>query len=274
MNPTRLFRLVRAFVVLVAVLFGFLVFGSFAEHFGWHLFREAGGQVVHASEPLPVVAQNALVKKYCAVCHTDRAKNGGLSLEHFDAATAPPSLAAMLVSKLKNGAMGAAGIPQPDKATVDALMNTLTSEATGADQWSVSRTENAAVTASILRALPSTKHAGEPSMYRLVVACNAATREGEMQLSWAPVPTRGSLSASVDGATPVTYTVEGTEKMGNGSQGTTGPAAMTFRRPLPAHTLTISDLFPNEKVEFPFGSLPQSAHQSLAACFTESHTGH
>src|ERR1700730_4992142 len=93
--------------------------------------------------------QNALVQKYCAVCHTDAAKNGGLSLEHFDAAQAPPSLTAMLLSKLtggvllktareaasnasaaafidrkmRSGAMGAAGIPIPDKATIDALIH-------------------------------------------------------------------------------------------------------------------------------------------------------
>src|SRR5256885_1745355 len=85
--------------------------------------------------------QNALVQKYCAVCHTDAAKNGGLSLENFDAAQAPPSLTAMLLSKLTggvllktvreassnasaaafldkrvdSGAIRAAGIPIPDK---------------------------------------------------------------------------------------------------------------------------------------------------------------
>ena len=111
-----------------------------------------------AAELMPTSQQNALVQKYCAVCHTDAAKNGGLSLEHFDAAQAPPSLTAMLLSKItggvllktvreasskasaavlidkkmRSGAMGAAGIPIPDKATIDALIHALAVESAGA----------------------------------------------------------------------------------------------------------------------------------------------
>lgn len=103
---------------------------------------------VRASELMSPAQQNALVRKYCAVCHTDALKNGGLSLEHFDAAEAAPSLTAMMLSKLtggvslktaresrsnvsaaalidkrmRSGAMGAAGIPIPDKATIDTLI--------------------------------------------------------------------------------------------------------------------------------------------------------
>ena len=39
----------RVVVVLALTLLGALVFGSLAEHFGWHLFREAGGQIVRAA---------------------------------------------------------------------------------------------------------------------------------------------------------------------------------------------------------------------------------
>src|SRR5882757_3533382 len=60
--------------------------------------------VAVASDLMPVAQQNALVQKYCAVCHTDTARNGGLTLEHFDAAGVDPSLAAMLISKLTSGA--------------------------------------------------------------------------------------------------------------------------------------------------------------------------
>src|SRR2546423_8517553 len=56
-----------------------------------------------AAEMMPTAQQNAVVRKYCAVCHTDSANNGGLSLEHFDAAQAAPSLMAMLLSKLTGG---------------------------------------------------------------------------------------------------------------------------------------------------------------------------
>ena len=83
---------------------------------------------------MPPAQQTGLILKYCAVCHSDAHLNGGMSLEHFDAAHADPTIAAMLMSKLtnlsiekvmeaqtdptaaslvvkfmKNGAMGAAG---------------------------------------------------------------------------------------------------------------------------------------------------------------------
>ena len=45
---------------------------------------------------MPPAEQNALVKRYCAVCHTDAAMNGGLSLQHYDAANRDPTLAAMI----------------------------------------------------------------------------------------------------------------------------------------------------------------------------------
>src|SRR5271165_2519185 len=60
-----------------------------------------------ASGAMPAAEQNALVKQYCAVCHTDAARSGGLSLEHYDAAKRNPPLAAMMLSKLNNNAMGA-----------------------------------------------------------------------------------------------------------------------------------------------------------------------
>ena len=56
-----------------------------------------------AGDSMPAAQQNALVQKYCAVCHNDAHVNGGLSLEHFDAAQPDPGVAAMLVSKLTNG---------------------------------------------------------------------------------------------------------------------------------------------------------------------------
>lgn len=248
--------------------------------------------VAAASDAMPVAQQNALVQKYCAVCHTDAARNGGLSLEHFDASHVDPSLAAMLVSKLKNGAIGAAGVPVPDQATIGALVSALASEAVGSHEWTVNQTQDAAtkqpiVTASILRELPSAKNAGEPSMYRLVLACNAGTHQGEMQLSWSPVPKTGTLSASLDGKAPLTYKVEGIEKMGNGAQGTAGPAAITLyettkasgqtsgapKLAMPLQTLTISNLFPDETVVFPFGALTEQARLALSTCFTGSSTG-
>ena len=262
-----------------------------------------------AADLMPAAQQNALVQKYCAVCHTDAAKNGGLSLEHFDAAQAPPSLKAMLLSKLtggvtlktarqapsdataaalvdkkmKSGAMGAAGIPIPDKATIDALIHAFAVESAGAMDWTVERSKDAAaspriVTASILREMPSAKNAGEAEVYRLIVSCNPATQEGEVQLAWSPVAQTGTLAASVDGKAAVPYRVEGSEKMGNSSglilhslaavmlAETKGGASRT-RLPFPAESLTISDLFPGETVTFSFTNLPKDARQEFNACF-------
>src|SRR5437870_8427402 len=92
-----------------------------------------------AAEIMPTARQTALVQQYCAVCHTDAAKNGGLSLEHYDAAQVNPPLAAMLLSKLRNGAMGAAGLGIPDPATRDAWVAATTAQAQRANAWTVIR---------------------------------------------------------------------------------------------------------------------------------------
>src|SRR5262245_32642039 len=42
-----------------------------------------------AQAPSGADAQSAVVKQYCATCHNDRTKSGGLSLAAFDVATAP-----------------------------------------------------------------------------------------------------------------------------------------------------------------------------------------
>ena len=220
-----------------------------------------------ASDLMPVAQQNALVQKYCAVCHTDAARNGGLTLEHFDAAGVDPSLAAMLVSKLRNGALGASGLPVPDKATGGALLLALTAEAAGAHEWTVTA-QPGNVTAGIVRDLPGLRSSGEPALYRFTLTCSPETRQGGMQLSWSPVSKSGTLTASVDGKTTLTYPVEGEEKMGNGTPGLMGPAAITLREiALPLRTLTFSNLFPGETVVFPFEGLPAQARRTLSACF-------
>jgi len=262
-----------------------------------------------AADLMPPAQQNALVRKYCAVCHTDAAKNGGLSLEHFDAAQAAPSLAAMLLSKLtggvllktareapsntsaaafidkkmRSGAMGAAGIPIPDKATIDALIHAFAVESSGAMNWTVERSYDAAASVpilkmSILREMPSAKNVGEAEVYRLIASCNSATQEGEMQLAWSPVAQSGTLAASVDGNVAARYRVEGSEKMANGSGVVLhGLAALVLAEtkrggsriglPFPAESLTISDLFPGETVTFSFANLSRNERHEFNACF-------
>jgi len=267
-----------------------------------------------AAELMPPAQQNALVRKYCAACHADAVKNGGLSLEHFDAAQAAPSLTAMLLSKLtggvsletvrevganpsaaalvnkkmNSGAMGAAGIPIPDKATIDALIHSFAVESAGATEWTVERTKDETakapeLTASILQEIPSTKNAREARAYRLTVSCNLVAHEGFMQLAWSPIPQSGMLAASADGRIAVRYSVEGSEKMGNRSGVvTSGLASLVFAEtkrdaagtglPLPAESLTISDLFQDETVIFSFANLPSPVRHEFDACFPNANS--
>jgi hypothetical protein len=181
----------------------------------------------------------------------------------------------MVVSKMKSNAFGAAGIPPPDKATQEALIAALSSAAAGANEWTVSRRESVRTKApmlmvSVVQSVPSTANQGEPDLYRLTLTCGADAREGEMLLAWSPnVPQNGRLiSAVADGKTPMTYNVEGTEKMGNGTAGTSGPGSVVLRAmPLPSQTLTIGNVFPDQRVVFPFSKLTSAARQALSTCF-------
>jgi len=85
---------------------------------------------------MPAAEQNALVAKYCIVCHTDAAMNGGLSLQRYDASMPDPALAAMILSKLNNGAMGAAGNGVPDEVAQKAWLDSTREQAAGAGNGS------------------------------------------------------------------------------------------------------------------------------------------
>src|SRR5579871_700018 len=93
----------------------------------------AAANLATSAELMSPTRQNALVQKYCAVCHTDAVRNGGLSLQHYDAAGRDPALAAMLLSKLRGGAMGAAGLGIPDKTTQAEWIAATTAQAVGAN---------------------------------------------------------------------------------------------------------------------------------------------
>ncbi|HEY7790853.1 MAG TPA: DUF1592 domain-containing protein [Vicinamibacterales bacterium] len=76
-------------------------------------------------------AQKAVVQKYCVTCHNDAQMTGGLSLQQFDATKVDPSIAGLMVGKLKAHAMPPAGMPQPDNATRAAFIAALQAEAVG-----------------------------------------------------------------------------------------------------------------------------------------------
>jgi cytochrome c551/c552 len=217
---------------------------------------------------MPPARQNALVRQYCAVCHTDAAKNGGLSLEDYDAAQANPALAAMLLSKLRNGAMGAAGFGIPDPATREAWVAATAAQAERARSWTVIRTDPV-ITASTVRYVTprETGNIDEP-VYRLTLACNIASKAGAIQLTWSPAPqTNRTFFVSADGNGGIPQRLEGKEeKMGNGAALTTGLAATILNTPLPERTLTITGLFPGETVVFPLSELDQVDRRQLAVC--------
>jgi cytochrome c551/c552 len=76
----------------------------------------------------------ATVKQYCAGCHSERAKAGGLSLADFDVAetTAHSDAAEKMIRKLRAGMMPPAGARRPDDATLLALRRALE---TRMDEW-------------------------------------------------------------------------------------------------------------------------------------------
>jgi hypothetical protein len=76
---------------------------------------------------LAVAEQNALVKQYCAGCHSERAKAGGLSLASFDAAAAVDhaEVTEKVIRKLRAGMMPPAGARRPEPAVLAHLAEAL-----------------------------------------------------------------------------------------------------------------------------------------------------
>jgi mono/diheme cytochrome c family protein len=72
-------------------------------------------------------AQNQLVAQYCATCHSDRGKAGGLTLAAFDAAKIDKNAdtAEKMIRKLRAGMMPPPGAKRPDAATVAAFVDAL-----------------------------------------------------------------------------------------------------------------------------------------------------
>jgi hypothetical protein len=71
--------------------------------------------------------ERALVDKYCVVCHNDRAKTGGLTLEKIDFGNIPANAETWekVIRKLSVGAMPPAGMPKPGAADVNSLVSFL-----------------------------------------------------------------------------------------------------------------------------------------------------
>jgi len=81
----------------------------------------------HASSTLAVEAQNQLVGQYCATCHSERGKAGGLVLAGFDAAKIGerPEVAEKMIRKLRTGMMPPANARRPDAETIHQFVEAL-----------------------------------------------------------------------------------------------------------------------------------------------------
>src|SRR6266508_3664269 len=83
----------------------------------------------HAPTPvgMTVAAQNQLVGQYCATCHSEKGKAGGLALVGFDAAavTSHADVAEKMIRKLRAGMMPPPGARRPDVPTIAALVDAL-----------------------------------------------------------------------------------------------------------------------------------------------------
>ena len=68
--------------------------------------------------------QTAIVKQYCATCHSERGKAGGLSLAAFDAAKLEEhgELTEKMIRKLRSGMMPPAGARRPEPAVINAMV--------------------------------------------------------------------------------------------------------------------------------------------------------
>src|SRR5262249_20361144 len=79
-----------------------------------------------AGLPLTTDAQNQMVAQYCATCHSERGKAGGLVLQGFDAAQLDKrtETAEKMIRKLRAGMMPPPGARRPDPATIAAFVDT------------------------------------------------------------------------------------------------------------------------------------------------------
>jgi hypothetical protein len=87
-----------------------------------------------AAPPQPPAS--TLLDKYCATCHSERLKTGGLSIEKLDTAKVGdhPEIWEKVVEKLRGGMMPPPGLPRPDKAALDGLATWAENELDGAYQ--------------------------------------------------------------------------------------------------------------------------------------------
>jgi mono/diheme cytochrome c family protein len=83
--------------------------------------------VAHTRVTLPPDAQAALVKQYCAVCHSEKGRAGGLSLADFDPAQVEQNAETVekMIRKLRAGMMPPPGARRPDGGALTEFVTAL-----------------------------------------------------------------------------------------------------------------------------------------------------
>ena len=83
--------------------------------------------VSHGAAVLSPKSQNDLVARYCATCHSERGRAGGLTLAQFDAARldANGEVAEKMIRKLRAGMMPPPGASRPDAAAITGMVHAL-----------------------------------------------------------------------------------------------------------------------------------------------------
>src|SRR5262245_28125119 len=84
----------------------------------------------HAQAGVPAEAQTKLVAQYCAGCHSEKGKSGGLSLAGFDVSKAEKNadVSEKMIRKLRAGMMPPPGARRPDATAITQLVDTLESK--------------------------------------------------------------------------------------------------------------------------------------------------
>jgi mono/diheme cytochrome c family protein len=82
-----------------------------------------------AATTMLATEQTAIVKQYCATCHSDRGKAGGISFAAFDAAKIEDhgELTEKMIRKLRAGMMPPAGARRPEPAVIEAMVTSFES---------------------------------------------------------------------------------------------------------------------------------------------------
>ena len=124
----------------IGVSAGIVILGLGLSSISGQAQRPAGptAKPTPASTPTPVASHastapatdhNAVIKRYCAGCHSDRGKAGGLTLASFDIAIAVEhaEVAEKMIRKLQAGYMPPPGAARPEPTVLQALVGTLES---------------------------------------------------------------------------------------------------------------------------------------------------